>query len=279
MIFEKIYSLPIIKTIVYANVFISLCALAMVFTTYKVFSIPFNYQNNSYLLFIFLSTYLQYNVQRGYSIFKTDNLTERSLWVNKNKKALLITIGISLITILFLCNYLSYTSIAIMVVAELLSTLYYLPPFNFRKYGYIKPFLISLVWIASCVIVPLFENKLLDINSIWFNVSQFLFIAYLCILFDIKDADDDFISGVNTYANKFGLLVTKIISIVLIILMILCYLLFNHQTIPLFKISIVIGFISALFISISNDKRHPFFYYLWIDGLILLQAMIVYILS
>lgn len=101
MTFEKIYSLPIIKTIVYANVFISLCALAMVFTTYKVFSIPFNYQNSSYLLFIFLSTYLQYNVQRGYSIFKTYNLTERSLWVNKNKKALLITIGICLITILF----------------------------------------------------------------------------------------------------------------------------------------------------------------------------------
>lgn len=166
-----------------------------------------------------------------------------------------------------------------MVVAELLSTLYYLPPFNFRKYGYIKPFLISLVWIASCVVVPLFENKLLDINSVWFIVSQFLFIAYLCILFDIKDADDDFISGVNTYANKFGLLITKIITISLIIAMVLCSLLFNHHTIPLLIVSIIVGIISIIFTGISSDKRHPFFYYLWIDGLILLQAIIVCMLS
>ena len=44
----------IIKTLVYANVFIAICAFAQVELTYHLFSISANFANNSYLLFIFL---------------------------------------------------------------------------------------------------------------------------------------------------------------------------------------------------------------------------------
>lgn len=276
---QKIYRIPIIKTMVYANVFISFCAMAMVLVTYMVFPIPINFENNTYLLFVLLSTYLQYNVQRGYSIFQKDDLTERSKWVTAHKKTLIISIAICLITVLFLCNSLSYTSIAIMVGAEILSTLYYLPPFSFRKHGYVKPFLISLIWVISCVTVPLIENNLLTQNSSWFMVSHFFFIATLCTLFDIKDAEEDYLNGVNTYANKFGINVTKTLCIAMTILSSVGYLFFKHETMPLFLISLIVGIITLMATVIANEKRHPFFYYLWIDGLILIQALLVFIFS
>ena len=275
---QKLVSLPLIKAMVYANVFISICAMAMVFVTHLVFNIPFNYKNNSYLIFVLLSTYLQYNVQRGYSIFQHDNLTYRSKWVTANKKTLIISIGLCLIIVLFLCNTLSYTSIGIMVGAEILSTLYYLPPFSFRKYGYVKPFLISLIWVISCVTVPLIENHLFNLNSIWFMLSQFFFIATLCALFDIKDAADDYMNGVNTYANKFGINTTKGLCIALTLLTILSNVYFDYQNKNILIATVIVALISFLSIVLTNEKRHSFYYYLWIDGIIMIQALLVFIL-
>ena len=272
---QKFVSIPFIKTMVYGNVFIALCSLAQVLLTYMVFPIPINVENNSYVVFIFLSTYLQYNVQRGMMLQQHHLITDRSQWISKHKKILLITIGLSLIMLLFLCNTLSYTSIGIMVGAEAISTLYYMKPFNLRRFGYIKPFLISLIWVISCVTVPLIENHILTLNSCWFMLSQFLFIATLCVLFDIKDTDDDYMTGINTYANKFGITFTKKMAIFLIIGSSFCYVFFYQTNQYLALTSVIISLITAGSIFFITDKRHSFYYYLWIDGLLILQAIIL----
>lgn len=272
---SKLLKSPITKTLVYANVFIAICSLSQVFVTYSIFPIPINFKNNSYLLFVLLSTYLQYNVQRGYMISQTNHGSERSQWLTKHKKLLLITVALCLIVVLFLCNNLSYTSIGIMVGAEVLSTLYYLPPFNFRKYGYVKPFLIAAIWVISCSAVPLIENKLLTLNSVWFLISQFCFVATLCALFDIKDAEEDYLNGVNTYANRFGITVTKTMCIILMLLSSVCYVFFKHSSQSLLLISDLVSVITITSIILTTDKKHSFYYYLWIDGLLIIQALLL----
>ncbi len=267
---------PFTKTLVYANVFISICALAQVLLTYYLFSIPFNFANNSYLLFILLSTYLQYNVQRGYMINQNNIHEERSQWLIKHKKILLISVGVSLLIVLFLCNKLSWTSIGIMIGAEVVSTLYYLQPFNLRRHGYIKPFLISSVWAISCSLVPLIENKLVTEHSLFFVASQFCFISVLCLLFDIKDGESDYLSGVNTYVNKFGVKITKLICFVFVAIGFTCFYLFNHEQQCLITSIILRVFIVAT-ILFTNDKKHSFYYYLWVDGLMLLQPILFFI--
>lgn len=264
---------PIIKTLVYANVFIAICALAQVFLTYHLFSIPFNFANNSYLLFILLSTYLQYNVQRGYMINQNNVHEERSQWLIKHKKVLLISVGLSLLIVLFLCNNLSWTSIGIMIGAEVVSTLYYLQPFNLRRHGYIKPFLISSVWAISCSLVPLIENKLVTENSMFYVASQFCFISVLCLLFDIKDGESDYLSGVNTYVNKFGVKITKAICLIFVFLGFTCFYLFNHEAHFLITSIILRLFIIAT-VLFTNEKKHSFYFYLWVDGLLLLQTIL-----
>ena len=264
---------PLTKTLVYANVFIAICALAQVFLTYRLFSIPFNFANNSYLLFILLSTYLQYNVQRGYMINQNNVHEERSQWLIKHKKILLITVGLSLLIVLFLCNNLSWASIGIMIGAEVVSTLYYLQPFNLRRHGYIKPFLISSVWAISCSLVPLIENKLVTENSMFYVASQFCFISVLCLLFDIKDGENDYLSGVNTYVNKFGVKTTKVICLIFVSLGFTCFYLFNHESHFLITSIILRLFIIAT-VLFTNEKKHSFYFYLWVDGLLLLQTIL-----
>lgn len=274
-----LFSLPITKTLVYGNVFIAICAMMQVLLTYHLFPIAINFDNNSYLLFVFLSTFLQYNVQRGYYIVNTSNSnSERGKWVLKNKKIMMYSIILSLLIVLFLCNSLSWMSIGIMVGAEIISTLYYLQPFNLRRYGYVKPFLISLVWVISCCLVPLIENDLFTTHSIWFLVSQFVFISVLCMLFDIKDNDKDYLSGVNTYANRFGETTTKIICISLVLFGFLSFYIFNHSLVMLVS-SIVLRVVLLLVILLTNDKRHPFFYYLLVDGLLILQTILFFVLN
>jgi 4-hydroxybenzoate polyprenyltransferase len=268
---------PFLNTLVYGNVFIALCAFAQVLVTYHFFPIPVNFDNNSYLLFVLLATYLQYNVQRGYYIINHVNPdSPRSKWVLKHKKIMGYTIGASLIVLLFLCNKLSWQSIAIMVGAEIISTLYYLQPFNLRRHGYVKPFLISAVWVISCSLVPLIENQLLTEHSIWFMASQFVFISVLCMLFDIKDNDKDFLSGVNTYANRFGVTVTKVICALLIIIGFTCFYVFKSDASSSIG-SIILRLLLLLTILHTNDNRHAFYFYLWVDGLLIIQTILFFI--
>ncbi len=262
---------------VYANVFIAICSLAQVFLTYQLFPIPVNFDNNSYLVFVLLCTFLQYNVQRGYHVVnEIHNHSPRSQWTLRHKKVMLYSLGISLVAVLFLCNKLSYLSIGIMVGAEIISTLYYLQPFNLRRHGYIKPFLISFVWVISCSLVPLIENDLLTAHSGWFLASQFVFISVLCMLFDIKDNEADYLSGVNTYANRFGVNTTKIICCALVVIGFTCFYKFNHEPDFLIK-SIALRLILLATILFTNDNKHSFYFYLWIDGLLILQAILFFI--
>jgi 4-hydroxybenzoate polyprenyltransferase len=271
--FLKIKNLnPIIKILVFANVFIAFSALAQAALTYRLFSIPINSANMAYLLFIFLSTYLQYNMQRGYMINNENIHSERSLWLLKHKKLLMYSIGASLIAVMFLCNNLSWTSIGIMIGAEIVSTLYYLKPFNLRRHGYIKPFLISSVWVISCALVPLIENKLVTEQSIWFVASQFFFISVLCLLFDIKDGEGDYLAGVNTYVNKFGINISKLICFALGACSVICFFQFTNHIYFLVTLIIFMLFV-IITILFTNEKRDALYYYLWIDGLLLLQPL------
>lgn len=262
----------IIKTLVYANVFIAICAFAQVVLTYHLFSIPANFANNSYLLFIFLSTYLQYNMQRGYMISNENVHSERSLWLLKHKKLLTYSIVASLISVMFLCNNLSWTSIGIMIGAEIVSTLYYLQPFNLRRHGYIKPFLISSVWVISCSLVPLIENQLVTKLSIWFVASQFCFISVLCLLFDIKDGESDYLAGVNTYVNKFGVNIAKLICFAFVAVSVICFLQFTND-IYFIVFAVIFNLLVIATITLTNENKDSLYFYLWIDGLLVLQPL------
>jgi len=269
-------SSPVSKILVYANVFVSICAAAQVFVTYMFFGLPVTFNNNAFLLFVFLSTYLQYNLQRGYFIQKVNLHTESSEWIKKHQQKIFYSTVACLIGVLFLCNNLSNFSIGIMVGAELISTAYYLPPFNLRKYGYIKPLVISSIWVVSCSAVPLIENQLLNTNALWFLLSQFFFTSVLSVLFDVKDTTDDFLNGISTYSNTIGERGAKALCVVLITATFVCFLFTKHSVNALVAESVLL-LVTLITVFITHEKKHRFYFYLWVDGLLLLQAILFYV--
>lgn len=260
----------------YANVFVAICASAQVFVTYMLFGLPVTFNNNAFLLFVFLSTYLQYNLQRGYFIQKVNLYTESTEWIKKHQQKIFYSTVAGLIGVLFLCNNLSNLSIGIMVGAELISTAYYLPPFNLRKYGYIKPLVISSIWVVSCSAVPLIENQLLSAQTGWFLVSQFFFTSVLSILFDVKDTTDDFLSGISTYSNTIGERGARVLCVLLIIAAFACFMLTKYSTPALIAESLLLA-IALVTVFLTHEKKHRFYFYLWVDGLLLLQAVLFYL--
>lgn len=265
---------PFIKVLIYANIYIAICAASQVVLTQRLFNIPFSFTSASYILFIFLSTYVQYNMQRGYVIAHDNVNTERSQWVLRHKKTMLISNFASLGILLFLCNNLSWTSIGIMVGAEVMATLYYLPPFNLRKHGYIKPFLLGTIWAISCGLVPLIENKLLGTQAWYYLGSQFCFISALCVLFDVKDSVVDYMNGANTYANKIGSPFARTLAALLVVLAAVLFWMIDMGTgAKLANAAVML--LSAAMCFLSHDQKHSFFYYLYVDGLMMLQALAV----
>jgi 4-hydroxybenzoate polyprenyltransferase len=260
-------------TLVYANIFISFAGLSQVILTLLLFSIPINWQSVSYVLFVFLSTFLQYNMQRGYNFLEKHPDNDRNNWLLKNKKTLLITIGLSIIILVLLCRWLSSMSIGIMIAAELISTFYFIKPLQLRKFGFIKPFIISLIWVISCTVVPFIENNLINSKTIIFCIAQFFFIAALCILFDIKDKKNDLDEGIKTYANSFGTKITKWIAIILTLVYFITMLFVFNSTNFILLNSIFFLIVASLII-ITNDSKDSFFYYLFVDGLLIFQLII-----
>lgn len=264
-----------LKVLVYGNIFISIAGLAQVLLTQLLFKIPFDYYSLSYLAFILLSTYLQYNMQRGYNLMQNNPQTEREWWLFQHRKPLLISLGISLFALLFLCNWLSWTSIYIMIGAELISTLYYLKPFNLRRFGFIKPLIVGVIWVISCAVVPLLENKLLNTTqSYFFIAAQFCFITALCVLFDVKDAEHDFFNGIKTYANAMGTRGARIVAFFFLLAYAICFYFYNPQlSMGIFNF-FFLAFCSV-FIFLTKETRHPYYYYLFIDGLMIVQLVLV----
>lgn len=267
---------PLAKILVYANVFISICAAAQVLVTYMLCGIPVNPGNNAYILFVFLSTYLQYNVQRGYFIQQVNLYTESSAWITRHRRVLLLTALAALVTLLFLCNSLSYTSIAVLVGAEIVSTAYYLPPLNLRRIGFLKPFVISGIWMLSCTAVPLIENQLFHAPVLWLLLSQFCFISALSILFDVKDTTDDFLNGIATYSNTLGEKGTKALCCALALAALASFYRFDHAPGALVAEALLIA-ATLLTVFITDEKKHRFYFYLWVDGLLLLQAVLLFV--
>jgi hypothetical protein len=261
-----------IRVLIYANVFIAICAASQAALTQRLFNIRADFTSLSYIAFIMLSTYVQYNMQRGYVIAQDHNHSERAQWVVRHKKIMLLSNAACLLILLFLCNNLSWTAIGIMVGAELVSTFYYMPPFNLRRYGYIKPFLLGAVWTISCGLVPMIENNLLSIQASCYLLSQFCFISALCILFDVKDSVADIAGNVRTYANVFGAMPSRILAAVLMVIAAISFL-FVYASLAAKIANTSVMALSVLLTFFSHDKRHAFYYYLYIDGLMLLQAV------
>lgn len=156
--------------------------------------------------------------------------------------------------------------------------------YNLRRIGWLKPFIIGFTWagfaniypaLFYCIThnveyVPTFFMSLLFLKNL-------MFVAVLCIMFDIKDYATDFNYSVSTFVVRIGL--KKTIFFVLLPLSLLGLFTFwgyaiTHQFSAGKVILNTIPFLLLITTCYSLRKRRSLLYYLIIiDGLMIVKAI------
>ncbi len=261
----------IIDFIVYSNLFIALCTALFTWQTLIIFNVN-NEEAPGFIVINFISTFVLYNLQRLYYSSKLNS--NKYSWYNNNRK-LIFTLIFLLVAFSFnfILHFFTENKKALVAYVALsaLSLVYFLPPLELRRFGVLKPVVIALVFVFIGIAMPL--DFIFDKISLCYVFSQLVFIAALCVLFDIRDADHDKNLNVSTFPVKYGEKKTKIfVYLLLVIYLVISLLLQNKELLISSIVTFIVAFTLTYF---ADSKKNNLYYAFLVDGVIILQALIV----
>jgi 4-hydroxybenzoate polyprenyltransferase len=290
-----------IKGFFYSNYFYGICSVALAIECSIQLGLPLN--NPLYYILLFSATVLYYT--HAYYIEIRRNpvpLNKRTAWYLSNKKRIEVSqltfTALSGILLLLILNGLqpnfskinAYSWI-IFIFFLLLGAGYYKQlhlhwgKWGLRNNGLLKPLIIGLVWAGMVSYTPILfydisypgSNKALEGVTWLFFIQNWLFIAVLSILFDIKDYANDANNQLKTWVVKLGLKKTlKSIIFPISILSILSYwLIAFSQSFTIYRILFnSIPYVLLITVCLHMYQRKSILYYLAIiDGLMLVKAI------
>ena len=284
--------------IFFGNYFYGFCAVALAIEASLQQRIPLN--SVAFYVFLFCITTLYYT--KAYITEKKSNMgNPRSEWYWEKRKFVFASQVILTIIAAVYAGWLLFNRLdfilgfplmhwGLMLVFPCIAALYYginhpaFGRYNIRNIGWLKPFIIGFVWAGLVNIYPMIfyniEHELVyvpDIIGILLFIKNFMFVAVLCIMFDIKDYAADHNRQLKTFVVNFGL--RKTIFFILLPLCMLglasfvLYGVIRHFSV--LKIGLnVVPFVLLIMVAYSMHRRKSIFYYLIvIDGLMLVKAL------
>ena len=241
-----------------------------------------------YLFLIFLATVFEYNRHRIKDILNEsrNQSSEEFMWVSKNKWKI---VGLCIVWIisLFVTIYFTNTKVLLALLPLGIATVFYSVPvkginsvfFRLREIPYLKIFLISFVWTASTTLLPIIQLdlKILNFQFVLLFTERFLFIFAVAIHFDIRDMQKDKIAGLKTIPllfNQKNAMWLSYFSLLLCFIVAYFHYQFQHSGFILVALSISSVTTFLLFKSEYVKKRGSFYYQV-LDGMLLLQGLLV----
>ncbi len=288
----------IIHFIFFGNYFYGICAVALSIEAGLQQRFPLN--SPLYYSTIFLVTIIYYT--KAY--LSENNVVDsnpRSLWYAANqlfiKSSQMIYILISTGFMIYLAiqykqaiSHLNFSEWILGLFFPSVALLYYgidnktLKIFSLRNIGWLKPFVIGLVWAGLVTVYPVLFYQISHNSHYEFTqigvllfIKNLMFITMLCVLFDIKDYAADGNQQLKTFVVKAGLRRT-IFSFVIPLSFIgwgsfVLYGLMHHFH-PVKILLNTIPFLLLIYVAYSLHKPKSILYYLiLIDGLMLIKAL------
>ncbi|MBA2611366.1 MAG: UbiA family prenyltransferase [Bacteroidetes bacterium] len=272
--------------IINTNIFISIAAVFLTIETQV--QLGMKPQLHPYLFIIFFATIFEYNVHRLITIITnpkalTDN---KHNWVNKNLKAFYFLVGFSVIGFVIATAMAKKIVLITLLPIGLVTLFYSLPIFKTKKILFrlreipaLKIFLISMVWSATTILLPIIQsgNSYNNWHIITMLIERFIFVFAITIPFDIRDMKADETAGLQTLPLIIGEKKAMILANVYILLfLILCIFHYYNTslsfTLPAFIISALTTF---LFINNKKLQATKYYHYFILDGTMLLQGLLV----
>lgn len=280
---------PFIDLLFYGNFWIALGAISMSWQTQFLFNGDFKL--SPYVGFVGFSTLMLYALHRIVGLKKVRIFTDtgRYFVIEKFKKHILAYAFLGGIGALFCFFQLSWTLWAAMIIPAILSVGYVLPILGGKKrlrdLNQVKIFLVAVVWAWITVGLVVIDESLWQENtlSIFLLLSERTFFIFaITIPFDIRDLKVDAHTNVSTIPSRYGIPKAKALSTLLLALMVAMA--FLNWTIGFYTFNTLLALsISALstcfFIRYSDKVQDDYFFTGLIDGLMLLQFLLVLLLS
>lgn len=275
-----------IQWLLYSNLYIGIAAFGCLQVTRITFPstihLPFGYDLG--LLFGTISLYAFHRFV-GITRIPNHQLVGRFGVISKYRTHLWYY-GVFTLLVAGICviSTLGWLDLIYLLPAGIISLLYITPIFpnsaRLRDLPIIKVFLIALIWAWLVAGFPLLDAPLDRDFKMAFTLDRFLFVLAITLPFDIRDLSVDKIEGTLTIPQWLGTRATKMLSLVCLGFGLLIVAnLFKKSAIDLsYLMSTLMTYIIAGFLVIkSNEKNSDFYYSGWMDGLLILQWLLMLI--
>lgn len=270
--------------ILFSSLFIASCAVAFCMETNILLGLPLNHY--SFYFFVFGATLALYNLHYFAKTIAAKN-SQRLAWsiVHQKTHVLLLALGIGLILVSFLNFHLKH--FIILLCFGGIAFLYSFPflPFGKRKrikdYGFAKIMTITLMWTLVTVWFPVNTMPFDKTLFAFVFVKRFIFMFVLCLLFDVRDMEIDGREGIHTVPVKIGRAKSYRLSYALLLLFVgmslaqYAYLPQLNALLPMLLSAAVTFFV----IELTKKSNTDYLFLAGIDGMMLLQALLVWLFS
>jgi len=257
--------------IIRSNLLVSLAAVSFYLTGHWLLNRNSHEVLPASIIEVFSATFIIYNLPKISKIFLS------------KKNFFYILVLIVNIILLFIASYnIPSRQVIYLVHLGAISFLYNFPfkvsriPFiPGRSIPFLKIILIAYVWASIGSVYCGFESSLTtdkDVISVF--IVQFLFIVSITLPFDIRDYVIDKNIGIKTIPGLVGIERTRYLGYALA----LAYMLFASITLSSRLSFIVSGILIILLIKNSGERRNEFYYTGLIDGFIIANFLLMWVL-
>ena len=218
--------------------------------------------------FVFYGTIVAYNFIKYAEIAKFHH---RSL--TKNLRLIQLFSFACLVPFCYYFTHLKIKTIVFIIPFALITLLYAVPFLggfqkNLRSISYLKILIVSLVWSAITVLLPVYDFGVERVNSITLFLmilQRFLFVFVLILPFDIRDMNFDIIS-LQTIPKKIGIKKTKKVGfLVLAKCLVLEFLI--SENLGFSKVFLVVFFLTLSLLMRASEDQSPFYSSLGVEAI------------
>ena len=272
----------------FSNVFMALCAVAQALITFHLIGAKPVY---SVLGLLFAGTLAEYNfsilISKPGQPEKSPFLRVR--WFFAHHRLMVTFTIVSVLALLPLFLLISTESRILLIFLAVLSMGYSLPIFTIgeQKFGLrhipgLKPFLITLVWTLSCVLLPVLEAQHIHQTQVSMRdttiliAKRFLFVGALTIPFDIRDLYHDRRTGLKTIPVAWGEKNAYLFCQVLLAGYVFLLFLFHNNgfTIDFWALTSTV-ILTGWLIFKSKWEKDEYYYFFYMDGVLILQYVVM----
>lgn len=278
-----------LDALLFSNVFIACCAVAQGGVTYILLSLPMDYV---VLAILGCATLALYNFSMILARPQRPEASpfRRVRWVFRHERSLWVWTGVALVAALVLGLQLHTPAFILLGVMGVMGVAYNLPIVRvagaqrragLRQITGLKLFYIGLVWVMSSVLLPVAEAYHDNLAIVWPHVWElmawvFLFVVAITIPFDIRDIYQDRYYGLKTIPVLFGERKALALSTALLGAQMGWVWLSDY---PLdIRLALVVASALCLgFILVPPIKKNEYYYFLVLDGTMIIQFLALWL--